>query len=51
VPRLQARPCRYDHDRHGNAVAAADPVWWATEHHLDSPRIEALRSAVESLIG
>jgi two-component system cell cycle sensor histidine kinase/response regulator CckA len=37
---------------HGNAVAAADPVWWAAERHLDKPfRLEALRAAVESLIG
>ena len=37
---------------HGNAVAAVDPVWWAAERHLEKPfRIEALRAAVESLIG
>ena len=37
---------------HGKAVAAADPVWWASERHLVKPfRLEALRTAVESLIG
>ena len=37
---------------HGHAIAAADPAWWAAEHHLGKPfRLEALREAVESLIG
>ena len=37
---------------HGNAVAVADPVWWAAERHLSKPfRLEVLRAAVESLIG
>ena len=36
----------------GDAVIAADPVWWASERHLVKPfGLEALRAAVESLIG
>lgn len=35
-----------------SAAAAADPEWWASQHHLDKPfRLEALIAAVESLIG
>jgi hypothetical protein len=34
------------------AAAAADPEWWASERHLAKPfRLEALREAVEALIG
>ena len=34
------------------AAAAADPDWWASQPHLAKPfRLEALREAVESLIG
>ena len=37
---------------YANEVAAADPVWWASERHLVKPfGLEALRAAVESLIG
>lgn len=37
---------------HVNAVAANDPVWWEEEPHLTKPfRLEALRAAVQSLIG
>jgi DNA-binding NtrC family response regulator len=37
---------------YGKAVAAAEPAWWAAERHVSKPfHIDALREAVESLIG